>query len=237
MRVWIWTLGDFNPLYEHRYKHGKQKEIMTLQQFQKAFLEAAEVPLSWKAFIVLLWHTGVRKSELYERVKEDVKVTDEYAIIDFHKRKKRGDEVAPLKIPLSFYGMTEYVLPYLGRVNKRKTFKSIFYQEPTGKFKEGQRGKKLPIMRLTYKVVKDHWLFPLINSTTAWLCVKTVLGEKFYPHYLRLRKLSAAGRTATNYLDFLAAVKSISGLKTITAINAYTGSDEAVRKKAMEGSE
>ena len=67
--------------------------------------------LEQKAFLVLLWYFGVRKSEAYERVKEDVEINDAYVVIDFHQRKKHGDTAPPLKIPRRFYGWKNTFCP------------------------------------------------------------------------------------------------------------------------------
>ena len=58
---------------------------MTLEDFKQRIIDADAlgVKLSHLAFCILLWHTGVRKSELYERTWEDIKITEDYLIIDF----------------------------------------------------------------------------------------------------------------------------------------------------------
>ena len=192
-------------MYEHRYKHGKQKEIMTLEDFKLRIQDADALgcKLSHLAFTIILWHTGVRKSELYERVKSDVKVTDEYLIIDFGKRKKKGAEVPPLKIPLSYYGVKSYVLPYLG------VAKGVYTLHR-----------------------KNKRLFPLIKSASAWYIVKHILGKQYYPHYLRLRKLSAIGKK-----HGVTHVKAVSGIKSLKALESYIGYDEATQDEAMRDSE
>lgn len=169
------------------------------------------------SFIILLWHTGVRKSELYERPLSDVLVNDEFVSIDFHKRKKGGEEVPALDIPIKFFGVQEYVLDWIKQVSpKRQTTKKIYYQQ------DKQR---------VIKLVRDKWLFPNIESVKAWRIVKRVLGPKYYPHYLRLRKLSAvAGNPETASITH---IKSLSGLKTVSAISAYMGVDKKKQSEAM----
>lgn len=48
-------------MYEHRYKYGKQKATMSVEEFRQK-LKAANIRLKPKAFLVLLGHSGVRKS-------------------------------------------------------------------------------------------------------------------------------------------------------------------------------
>jgi integrase len=209
-------------MYEHRYKYGKQKEIMSVDEFREK-LESSDLDLEQKAFIVLLWHTGVRKSEAYERVKKDVEITDSHVIVDFYKRKKGGEEVPPLKIPRTFYGVEEYLKPYLTKP-KRLKVKTIFtYETVLGK------------LIIHSKQVKDRWLFPHINSTTAWRLVKKVFGERYYPHYLRLRKLSKIGKDRRR--GTIIHLKSVSGIKSLRALEEYMGIDEEAQDEAMEISE
>ena len=57
-------------MYEHRYKYGKQKAIMTFESFREK-IEIFPLKLEQKAYLVLLWHSGDLKSEVYEsKVKE-----------------------------------------------------------------------------------------------------------------------------------------------------------------------
>ncbi len=189
-------------MYEHRYKHGKQKQIMSLDEFREK-LDKSPAPLAHKTFCVLLWHTGVRKSELYERRLSDVTVTEEYAQIDFHKRKKGGEEVPPLKIPFSYYGMTEHFMPYWTGVTTSKK-----------------------------RARMDRLLFPHIKHTKAWEIVKAILGDKYYPHYLRLRKLSAIGKK-----HGVTHIKAVSGIKSLKALEAYIGFDVETQDEAMRDSE
>jgi integrase len=215
-------IGGYCFMYEHRYKYGKQKEIMSVDEFREK-LESSDLDLEQKAFIVLLWHTGVRKSEAYERVKKDVKITDSHVIVDFYKRKKGGEEVPPLKIPRTFYGVEEYLKPYLTKP-KRLKVKTIFtYETVLGK------------LIIHSKQVKDRWLFPHINSTTAWRLVKKVFGERYYPHYLRLRKLSKIGKDRRR--GTIIHLKSVSGIKSLRALEEYMGIDEEAQDEAMEISE
>ncbi len=209
-------------MYEHRYKYGKQKAIMSLEEFREK-LEAANIKLEQKAFLVLLWHSGVRKSEAYERVKGDVTITDTHVIVDFHQRKKHGENVPPLKIPRRFYGVEGYLLAYL-RKPKRAKVKTLYtYETREGKL-------------LTHsEKVEAKWLFPHIGSATAWRVCKRVLGREFYAHYLRLRKLSKVGMNREK--GSITHLKALSGIKSVRALEAYIGYDEEAQDAAMEISE
>jgi integrase len=149
-------------MYEHRYKYGKQKTITSVEEFKQK-LEAQKISPEQRALLVLLWHCGVRKSEAYERVKEDVEMTDTHVIVDFHQRKKHGEAVPPLKIPRKFYGVEEYLIPYLCKP-KRARPKTLYTYET--------REKKLVAHS---EKVEGRWLFPHIGSTTAWRICKEVL--------------------------------------------------------------
>ena len=104
----------------------------------------------------IMWDGWFNTTQLYN----DIEVDTEPLVIDFGKRKKKGAEVPPLKIPLTYYGVKSHVLHYLGGGKRHKNTDRVF---------------------------------PMIKSTTSWLLVKRILGEKYYPHYLRLRKLSKIG--------------------------------------------
>jgi len=209
-------------MYEHRYKHGKQKDIMSVEEFREK-LEKSSLSLEKKAYLVLLWHTGVRKSEAYERVKKDVLITESHVIVDFHKRKKGGEEVPPLKIPRNFYGVNEYLVPYLLKPKRLKPKSLYTYETMDGR------------LFINTKKVKDHWLFSHISSVTAWRLVKKVFGEKYYPHYLRLRKLSKIGKDRQR--GTIMHLKAVSGIKSLRALEAYLGIDEEAQDEAMEISE
>lgn len=225
-------------MYPHRYKAGKQKAIMPLATFQALIQDAINSgeTLEALAFITLLWHTGVRKSEAYERVISDVEIGPDLVTVDFHKRKKGGDEVPALKIPKDFYGVKEFLVPWIRDVQKhRASKKQLFSQRITDKTRVTAKGKTVSIKETVGRIEKGNWLFPNIASTKAWTLVKRILGEDYYPHYLRLRKLSAIGKNPQT--KSLVHIKAVSGLKSLRAIEAYLGFDEETQDEAMRGSE
>jgi hypothetical protein len=209
-------------MYEHRYKFGKQKTIMTVENFREK-LDISELKLEHKAFLVLLWHSGARKSEVYERTKDDTELTDTHVIVDFHQRKKHGDTVPPLKIPRRFYGVEEYLLPYILKP-KRMRQKTIYtYETEDGK------------LIIHTNRIGAKWLFPHVSSSTAWRVCKKALGSEFYPHYLRLRKLSKIGMNREK--GSITHLKAVSGIRSLKALEAYLGYDQEAQDEAMEISE
>lgn len=225
-------------MYEHRYKFGKVKDIMPNTVFEAAVKDSINrgETLNHLAFVVLLWHTGVRKSEAYERAVSDVTLDDKFVTIDFHQRKKGGEDVSPLNIPKSFFGVQEFLVPWIKqRQNARRTWKTIYRQAETGETRTTKKGNIVTVKKTEGKRQRDRWLFPHISSVTAWYIVKNILGPKYYPHYLRLRKLSRiASNPKTRTIEH---IKNVSGLKTLTAIGAYMGTDKKIQREAMEENE
>lgn len=198
-----------------KYKHGKQTQIMTFEEFilkiQKAMLYPEE-----EAYLWLLYFTGVRKSEGYERVADDVNVTSDKFIIDFHQRKKNGATVDPLDLPRKWPGV-ELLVEISEKARARKPVtKTIFYYE---------------MQERRSRVEKDHWLFPNIQSSGAWRLAKKVLGKEFYPHFFRLNRLTEIG---TDETCNLVRMKSFSGIKTIRILEAYIGVSKKQQNQALD---
>lgn len=200
------------------YKYGKQKELTSFQEILKK-VKNAQLAFEQRAYFWLLYYCGVRKSEGYERIAKDVKVTgQEHAglfIIDFHQRKKNGEEVPPLELNRSWPGIEELVQVYKQARKKRALYKHIFYYE------NKQRKKRL---------VKANWLFPHIQSDTAWRIAKKVLGKKHYPHYLRLNRLTEIG---TDEHATSVEMKSFSGIKDLKTLEDYLGISKKEQDKAL----
>jgi hypothetical protein len=47
-------------------------------------------------------------------------ITETHVIVDFHERKKHGETVPPLKMSRKFYGVEEYLIPYLCKPKRAK---------------------------------------------------------------------------------------------------------------------
>lgn len=202
----------------HRYKYGKKEELLSFQDVQER-VEAARNRLNLEnlAYFWLLYYTGVRKSEAYERTIEDAEITDSFFIIDFHQRKKHGSTVPPIKLPRSFPGV-DVLCEQLLWAQKRKPLQKLIIYSPEKGRKETQR-------------VRAQWLFPHINRTWADQIVKRVLGKEYYPHFLRLNRLTEIGSDEKASITRL---KSFSGIKSIRAMEAYLGVTEKEQDAAID---
>jgi hypothetical protein len=202
----------------HRYKYGKQEELLTFQDIQERMENAMkDLTLEGQAYFWLLYYCGVRKSEGYERVVEDAQVTESLFIIDFHQRKKHGSTVPPLKLPRAFPGV-DLLCQQLLSARQRKPHRKLLIYSP-------EKGRK------ETKIVRAQWLFPRINRTWADHIVKTVLGKEYYPHFLRLNRLTEIGSDESASLTRL---KSFSGIRSIKAMEAYLGVTEKEQDAAIE---
>jgi len=205
-------------LEEHhhsKYKHGKQEHPISFKDFQER-MQRAHLDPEEEGYIWLLYYCGARKSEAYERVAEDVQVTHEYWIIDFHQRKKHGALVDPLEIPRSCPGVQILVRLTERAAAQRPWGKAVFYYE--------NRERRSRILRA-------HWLFPNIQSTKAWQLIKQVLGKEFYPHFLRLNRLTEIGSDPEASLIRL---KSFSGIKSVSSLEHYLGVSKTEQKGALD---
>jgi integrase len=196
------------------YKHGKKREIIPFSIIKQ---KVAAADLNWRgeAFFWLLYYTGVRKSEAYERTASDFKNTDQFLVVDF-KRKKGSIDVPPLEIPLVWYGVDKIVKAVNYALRSPPKEKGIFVYENKKRVR---------------KVRKDRWVFPNIQSTKAWELVQEVLGEEYYPHFLRLNRLTELGSDPSANLTRL---KSFSGLKTTSVLEGYLGTSKREQQKAIE---
>ena len=198
-----------------KYSYGKQEELMPFQVVKQKVIDAV---LNWRdeAFFWLLYYTGVRKSEAYERVADDFKISESRLIVDFHQRKKRGAEVPPLELPLHWYGIDKIAKSVWLAAKSRPTEKAVYIYE---------NKKRVRIIK------EEKWIFPNIQSTKAWELVQEVLGEEYYPHFLRLNRLTEIAQDPTASLTRL---KSFSGIKSTTALDSYLGTAKKEQQKAIE---
>lgn len=189
------------------YKYGKQETLVSLQTFY-SMMQNAKLELQDAAYMWMLFWCGTRKSELYERVASDVRVTDDYVSIDFHKRKKHGAVTPPMKIPRAFPGTDEFIKQYERILSRPPTRKQVWdYSDGVVKIKND----------------KAQFLFPNIQRGKATYLVKHAMGDQYYPHFLRLNRLSFVGRDKDANIVRL---RSFSGIKTIRAIEFYLGTSE-----------
>jgi len=197
-----------------KYKFGKKEEIISFKAVRQKVINA-NLRLRDEAFFWLLYYCGVRKSEAYERVAGDFKTDGVHLIVDFHERKKRGAEVPPLELPLNWYGIGKIVQSVRIALSCRPKDKAVYVYG---------NGKRIRIVK------KDRWVFPRIQSTKAWEIVQNVLGEGYYPHFLRLNRLTEIAQDPTASLTRL---KSFSGIKSTTALNSYLGTVKKEQQKAI----
>lgn len=202
--------------YAHRYKHGKQTELLTHAEFCKK-TEAVDLPLEQEAFLWLLYYAGCRKSEAYELTVEQVRILGGDVVVDFGERKKHGARVDPLSFPVDWPGVLVIAAQYEAVKDHRARYKKVWFQA----------AKNIK----AWKEIKRKWLFPHVQSTTAWEIVKRVLGDKYYPHYLRLNRLSEIGSDPESNIIRL---KSWSGIKSIGALEAYLGTSRREQEAARE---
>lgn len=194
---------------------GKKTEVLDFKFVKQKVINTC---LPWKdeAYFWLLYYCGVRKSEAYERVATDFKVTETHLIVDFHQRKKRGAEVPPLELPLSWYGMDKLVKAVQAAASCKPRNKAVFT------YIDKKRVRTLKV---------DNWVFPHIQSTKAWEIVQSVLGIGFYPHFLRLNRLTELASDSSSNLTRL---KSFTGIKSTRVLDSYLGTSKKEQKKAIE---
>lgn len=202
--------------YEHKYKAGKKEQTIPLGQIKDKVENANLIP-EHSAYFWLLYWTGVRKSEAYERRIGDFTITDKHLIANFGKRKKGGAAVPALEIPRGLHGVNK-IIEWLRRVKKRYRVQL----------------KKIYVYQDKKRVCEKHkgvWVFPHIQSTTAWEIVKKVLGDGYYPHFLRLNRLTEIGEHPGASVTMM---KSVSGIKSVRSIQAYMGVTKRSQKAAYD---
>ena len=203
--------------YPHKYKSGKQFEQLSFAEIQEK-VAAAKPRMNREslAYFWILYYSGVRNSELYERTVEDCVIKQSLFIIDFHQRKKGSAEVPPLEIPLWFPGM-DVVCEQLEKARSRRKTRKLIERKVKG-------------VRST-KRLKASWLFPHIHRTRAAMIVKQILGDQYYPHFLRLNRIT---ELCSNPEVNIAMIKSYTGIKTLKVIEGYIGTSKKEQKKAID---
>ena len=82
-------------------KHGKIETPLSHEEFLKAMQKGKFVKPKHKAFVALLYYTGVRRGEALRAKKEQFRLEGNQIIFDVGKRLKRGIQTPALNIPLS----------------------------------------------------------------------------------------------------------------------------------------
>ena len=200
-----------------KYKHGKQCEQLTFKEIQdKAFQAESRLTREALSFFWLLYYSGARKSELYERTVEDCSVSETHFIIDFHQRKKGSAQVPALEIPLWFPGMN-FVCEQLKKARERRKSRKLMERTVKG-------------VRST-KRLRASWLFPHVAARWAQVIVKEILGEQYYPHFLRLNRITelCSDKDVT-----ISMIKSYTGIRSLKTIQKYIGTSKKEQKKAVD---
>lgn len=200
-----------------RYKFGKQTEHLSFQEIVekvKAYLVKGWMSKQSLAFFWLLYYLGVRKSEAYERTVQDCQLTETHFIIDFHQRKKGGAKVPPIELPLWFPGV-DLIAEQWERASKKRTSRKLIERTVSGiRYTEHKR---------------KQWLFPRVQARWAQEIVKKILGKEYYPHFLRLNRIT---EICSNPEVNIEMIKSWTGIKSIRVIEQYIGVSKKQQKKA-----
>jgi len=177
-----------------KYKHGKQTDTIDFETFRNRMEKGiCYDPLRDKSFIALLYWVGCRKSEAYERLREDFEITEDTLSVEFHQRKKDGLKTPPIELPRD--------LPYVNLIAKQVENTSL---------------------------EKRVWN---IGSTTAWSIAKNILGDKYYPHFLRLNRITRMFDDPTTTIP---EAKSWTGIKTAKALDHYIGYSKRRLQKGVD---
>ena len=107
------------PFYR---KHGKVQTLFTDQEFKSRMTEGHFVKPLHKAFCILLYYTGVRKSEALRVVKEQFQVRNNFLLFDVRPRLKSGVQTPPLNIPIN----APFVNLLLEAIQEKKEGEKIF---------------------------------------------------------------------------------------------------------------
>ena len=200
-----------------KYKAGKQIEQLPFAEIQEKVAQAKpKITLEAESYFWLLYYAGVRKSELYERIVEDCQLTETHLIIDFHERKKGGLPAPPLEFPLWFPGLN-VVCEQLEKARARRKSRKLIEKTVKG-------------VRST-EIVRARWLFPHVHKTWALHIVKTILGSRYYPHFLRLNRIT---EISCDPEANIMRIRSFTGIKTIRVIEGYLGTSRKEQKKAVD---
>jgi len=200
-----------------KYKQGKQIEQLNFSKFKKLMKDRGNrLTLEQRSFVWLLYYGGMRKSELYERLVKDLQHINGKVILDIGERKKGSAKTLPLEFPDWFPGLDD-VCNWHKKISKRK---------PSTKLLERWNHQK----RITQRV-KAKWLFPNVHRTTALTIVKEILGSQYYPHFLRLNRITEIASDPTSNLT---RIKSFTGIKSTKIIEEnYMGISKTQQDAAV----
>jgi len=131
-----------NP-YAHKYKDGKRTKAIDFETFSKGMnSDKFTHKLRDRSYLAFLYWSGVRRSEAYERVREDFSIKNGFLFVNV-PAKKHGERGGDLRIPVN--------LPFVDLILERL---------------EKTRLRWHPELKR-----KGRFLWP-ISDTTAWRIVK-----------------------------------------------------------------
>lgn len=110
-----------------RYKYGKPDEEIELQQL-RTVLEKSYLSLDYKAYIIILYWVGCRRSEPLFIMKEDVEEKNGCLYITIPAL-KGGERAGPVELSLSLYGMNLVKLVWLQTLEGTRLFR---FSDKTG---------------------------------------------------------------------------------------------------------
>lgn len=109
------------PQHKGKYKYGKQTQTITFTEF-KEIMESGHFKkrLKHKSYLAFLYWFGTRRSEVYERVKEDFKIDGQLLIIKCPAKKRGKREI--LKAPISL----PYIDLIIDQVNRTRKGRRVW---------------------------------------------------------------------------------------------------------------
>jgi hypothetical protein len=228
--------------YPHKYKFGKQIEILEREDVIKTFeVSTVAHSLMESAYFWLMDYGMIRAHEGYNVKVSDCKLVPEGISIDFH-RGKHSHQTPPLTLRKDWYGIDKLIAWYNVRLTAKASIKAIYtYSTERGapiieeKIINGEIGVKKTypkgVSHMTRTLVKDVWLFPHIQKNTARRIMKAGYGnEKYYVHYSRLKGISSL--CASPKASILS-VRSVTGLSART-VEIYLGTSKKAANQAMD---
>ena len=199
-----------------KYKQGKILELLSFQQIQEKVTAAkGRVNREALAYFWLLYYVGCRKSELYERTVRECQITETNFILEI-TRKKGSEQTPPIRLPLWFPGMN-IVCEQLEKARSYKKKKKLIERYHKGE-------------RITTRI-RDRWLFPHVAARWAQIIIKEILGSQYYPHFLRLNRITelCSDKDVT-----ISMIKSYTGIRSLKTIQKYIGTSKKEQKKAVD---
>ena len=200
-----------------KYKQGKIMEPLSFQQIQEKVTAAkGRVNREALAYFWLLYYVGCRKSELYERTVRECQITETNFILEI-TRKKGSEQTPPIRLPLWFPGMN-IVCEQLEKARSYKKKKKLIERYHKGE-------------RITTRI-RDRWLFPHVAARWAQIIIKEILGSQYYPHFLRLNRIT---ELCSDPESNLTRIKSFTGIKSTRIIEEnYMGVSKKEQKAAVD---